>query len=93
MVLTNAGNAVIATTTEVRRNLKNVLEQAREKRVLVTSDGELVGGIVSPEMLEILDEALSDAYLVSVAEERFRALEEGRDELIDADEFWARFGV
>jgi PHD/YefM family antitoxin component YafN of YafNO toxin-antitoxin module len=84
------GDAAVATTTEVRRNLKDVLEQARSTRVYVTNDGELVGGIISPELMEMLDELLADREMARVAEHRLNAIHRGEDALLDEDEFWSR---
>jgi prevent-host-death family protein len=93
MLVIKGSNAAVATTTEVRRNLKDVLEQARTARVYVTNDGELVGGIVSAEMMELLDEILADRELARVAEQRLAAIRSGEDTLLDEDEFWARAGL
>lgn len=93
MLVIKGSNAAVATTTEVRRNLKDVLEQARTARVYVTNDGELVGGIVSAEMMEFLDEILSDREMALVAEQRLAAIRSGEDTLLDEDEFWTRAGL
>jgi prevent-host-death family protein len=93
MLVIKGSNAAVATTTEVRRNLKDVLEQARTARVYVTNDGELVGGIVSAEMMELLDEILSDREMTRVAEKRLTAIRSGEDTLVDEDEFWTRAGL
>jgi prevent-host-death family protein len=93
MLVIKGSNAAVATTTEVRRNLKDVLEQARSARVYVTNDGELVGGIVSAEMMELLDEILADREMTRVAERRLTAIQSGEDTLLDEDEFWARAGL
>lgn len=93
MLVIKGSNAAVATTTEVRRNLKDVLEQARTSRVYVTNDGELVGGIVSAEMMELLDEVLSDREMARVAEQRLAAARSGEDTLLDEDEFWTRAGL
>lgn len=93
MLVIKGSNAAVATTTEVRRNLKDVLEQARTSRVYVTNDGELVGGIVSAEMMELLDEILADREITRVAEQRLGAIRSGEDTLLDEDEFWTRAGL
>jgi PHD/YefM family antitoxin component YafN of YafNO toxin-antitoxin module len=93
MLVIKGSNAAVATTTEVRRNLRDVLEQAKTSRVYVTNDGELVGGIVSAEMMELLDEVLSDREMTRVAEHRLTAIRSGEDRLLDEDEFWARAGL
>jgi prevent-host-death family protein len=93
MLVIKGSNAAVATTTEVRRNLKDVLEQAQTARVYVTNDGELVGGIVSAEMMELLDEILADREMSRVAEQRLSAIRSGEDKLLDEDEFWTRAGL
>lgn len=93
MLVIKGSNAAVATTTEVRRNLKDVLEQARTSRVYVTNDGELVGGIVSAEMMELLDEVLADREMARVAEQRLEAIHSGEDTLVDEGDFWTRAGL
>ena len=93
MLVIKGSNAAVATTTEVRRNLKDVLEQAKTVRVYITSDGELVGGIVSADMMELLDEILADRELTRVAERRLEAIRSGKQKLLEEDEFWSRAGL
>lgn len=93
MLVIKGSNAAVATTTEVRRNLKDVLAQARTARVYVTNDGELVGGIISAEMMGLLDEVLADREMALQAEHRLAAIRSGEDALLDEDEFWARAGL
>jgi len=54
-----------------------MFEQSRTTRVYVTNDGELVGGIISPEMMQILDEVLADREAGEVAAERLAAIRSG----------------
>ncbi len=93
MLEIKSGSAAVATTTEVRRNLKAMFDRAKTTRVYVTNDGELVGGIVSPEMMDILDEALADREMVRIAGERLEEIRSGRQKLINEDEFWSRAGL
>lgn len=93
MLVIKGSNAAVATTTEVRRNLKDILEQAKTARVYITSDGELVGGIVGADMMELLDEILADRELTRVAERRLKAIRSGEQKLLDEDEFWSRAGL
>ncbi len=53
-------------------------------------DGEPIGGIVSLEMLELLQDVLEDRYISSIGEQRLQSIREGEDNLLDADDFWAR---
>ncbi|HET6231677.1 MAG TPA: hypothetical protein VFE05_16505 [Longimicrobiaceae bacterium] len=93
MLKIKGSQATVATTSEVRRNLKTIFEEARTSRVFVTSDGELVGGIIGPEMMEILDEALADRELVEVSSRRLAEIRAGKQKLLDEDEFWAKAGL
>jgi PHD/YefM family antitoxin component YafN of YafNO toxin-antitoxin module len=93
MLVIKGSNAAVATTTEVRRNLKDILEQAKTARVYITNDGELVGGIVGADMMELLDEILADRELTRVAERRLEAIRSGEQKLLDEDEFWSRAGL
>ncbi len=93
MLVIKGSNAAVATTTEVRRNLKDVLEQAKTARVYITNDGELVGGIVGADMMELLDEILADREMVRVAERRLEAIRSGEQKLLDEDEFWSHAGL
>jgi PHD/YefM family antitoxin component YafN of YafNO toxin-antitoxin module len=90
MLVIKGGDAAVATTTEVRRNLKDILQQARSTRVYVTNDGELVGGIISPELMELLDELLADREMARVAGARLAAAERDESRLLDEDDFWRR---
>ncbi len=93
MLVISKGNAAVATTTEVRNNLKKMFDQAKSARVYVTNDGALVGGIVSPEMMEILDEALAEREMAAVAANRLGEIRAGKQALLDEDEFWSRAGL
>lgn len=93
MLVISKGNAAVATTTEVRNNLKKMFDQAKSARVYVTNDGALVGGIVSPEMMEILDEALAERDMAVVAGNRLGEIRAGKQALLDEDEFWSRAGL
>ena len=56
----------------------------------VTKDGQPIGGLVSMEMMEILEEALADRQLAAIAAERFAAVKDGTDVMLDEKEFFAR---
>lgn len=90
MLVIKGGSAAVATASEVRRNLKQMFEQARTTRVYVTNDGELVGGIVSPQMMEMLDELLIDHEMGEVAASRLAAIRLDDSRLLDEDEFWSQ---
>lgn len=84
------GSAVFATMGDLKMRAKQTIEKAQEKPVYLLRDGEPVGGIVSLEMLELLQDVLEDRYLSDVAGQRLQAIRDGSDELLDEEDFWAR---
>ena len=84
------GSAAFATMGDLKTQARRTVEMAQERPVYLLRDGEPVGGIVSMEMLDILQEALEDGYVAQVARERLDAIREGAEDLIDEEEFWAR---
>jgi hypothetical protein len=90
MLVINAPGAAVVTTTEVKRDLPGTFKVAEERRVYVTKDGQPIGGIVSMAMMEFLEEALAERQMAKVAGERLEAVRAGSDELIDADDFFAK---
>lgn len=84
------GPAAIATIQDLKTRLKATLDAAQEMPVYVTRGGEPVAGIVSMEMMEILQEALEDRYIGQVAGERLQAIQAGEEELLDEEDFWAQ---
>lgn len=84
------GSAAFATMGELKNRAKQTIEKAQERPVYVLRDGEPVGGIVSIEMLELLQDVLEERYVSDRARQRLQSLREGSDDLLDEDEFWAR---
>lgn len=84
------GSAAFATMGDLKNRAKQTIEKAQEKPVYLLRDGEPVGGIVSIEMLELLQDVLEDRYISDVAQQRLQALRDGTDELLDEDDFWAQ---
>lgn len=84
------GSAAFATMGDLKTRAKQTIEKAQEKPVYLLRDGEPVGGLVSIDMLELLQDVLEDRYISDVAQQRLEAIREGSDELLDADEFWAQ---
>jgi PHD/YefM family antitoxin component YafN of YafNO toxin-antitoxin module len=84
------GSAAFATMGDLKTRAKQTIEKAQEKPVYLLRDGEPVGGIVSIEMLELLQDVLEDRYISDVAQQRLQALRDGTDELLDEDDFWTR---
>ena len=83
------GSAAIATMGDLKTRTKQTIEKAQEKPVYLLRDGEPVGGIVSLEMLELLQDALEERYMSAIAQARLKALREGDAELLEETEFWA----
>jgi PHD/YefM family antitoxin component YafN of YafNO toxin-antitoxin module len=84
------GSAAFATVGDLKTRAKQTIEKAQEKPVYLLRNGEPVGGIVSIEMLELLQDVLEDRYIADVAHQRLQALRDGTDELLNEDDFWAR---
>ncbi len=84
------GPAAIATIQDLKARLKATLDTAQEMPVYVTRGGEPVAGIVSMEMMEILQEAPEDRYIGHVAGERLQAIRSGEEELLDEKDFWVQ---
>jgi len=83
------GSAAIATMGDLKTRTKQTIDKAQEKPVYLLRDGEPVGGIVSLEMLELLQDALEERYMSAIAQARLKALREGDAELLEETEFWA----
>ena len=84
------GSAAFATMGDLKTRAKQTIEKAQEKPVYLLRDGEPVGGIVSIEMVELLQDVLEDRYISDVAHQRLQALRDGDDELLDEGAFWAQ---
>jgi PHD/YefM family antitoxin component YafN of YafNO toxin-antitoxin module len=84
------GSAAFATMGDLKARAKETIEKAQEKPVYLLRDGAPVAGIVSIEMLELLQDILEDRYLSEVAQQRLQAVRDGVDDLLDEEEFWAR---
>lgn len=84
------GSAAFATMGDLKTRARQTIQKAQEKPVYLLRDGEPVGGIVSIDMIELLQDVLEDRYISDVAQQRLEAIRDGSDELLDADEFWAQ---
>jgi hypothetical protein len=84
------GSAAFATMGDLKTRARQTIEKAQEKPVYLLRDGEPVGGIVSIEMIELLQDVLEDRYIADVARQRLEALRNGTDDLLDEDDFWAQ---
>jgi PHD/YefM family antitoxin component YafN of YafNO toxin-antitoxin module len=90
MFIVNAPLAAILTATELKQDVRGAFTAAEQHRVYVTKDGQPIGGLVSMEMMEILEETLADRQLAAIAAERLAAVDAGTDDLLDEKEFFAR---
>jgi PHD/YefM family antitoxin component YafN of YafNO toxin-antitoxin module len=91
-VLEVKGPALVKTTTEIRGSIKETFEEAQETLVYVTSNSDPVGAVIGLKHLKLLEEAIEKQEterLAAIAEDRFRRLREGTEELLDENEFWA----
>lgn len=59
LVIKHPGAAVV-TTTEAKRDLPGAFRVAEKMRVYVTKDGQPIGGLVSLEMMALLEQALAE---------------------------------
>jgi hypothetical protein len=59
LVIKHPGAAVV-TTTEAKRDLPGTFKVAEQMRVYVTKDGQPIGGLVSLEMMALLEQALAE---------------------------------
>lgn len=89
MFVIRAPGAAVVTTSEAKRDIPGTFRVAENHRVYVTKDGQPIGGMVSMEMMALLEEALADRDMAAVAGQRFDAVRSGADALLDADDFFA----
>ncbi|MHB8838896.1 MAG: hypothetical protein ACYC7F_08090 [Gemmatimonadaceae bacterium] len=60
MLVIKQPGAAVVTTTEAKRDLPGTFKVAEKMRVYVTKDGQPIGGLVSMEMLAVLEQALAE---------------------------------
>lgn len=60
MFVIKAPGAAIVTTSEAKRDLPGTFKVAEQTRVYVTKDGQPIGGLVSMEMMALLEQALAE---------------------------------
>ncbi len=89
MFVINAPGAAVVTTSEAKRDIPGTFKVAENHRVYVTKDGQPIGGMVSMAMMGLLEEALADRQMTTVASRRLDAIREGSDQLLEADDFFA----
>jgi len=59
MLVIKQPGAAVVTTTEAKRDLPGAFKVAERMRVYVTKDGQPIGGLVSLEMMHMLEEAMA----------------------------------
>lgn len=53
-------DAAVMTTTDAKKDLPGAFKVAEQTRVYVTRDGRPIGGLVSMEMMQLLERALAE---------------------------------
>ncbi len=81
-------SAVIATVSELKMKTKETVGAAQHGPVYLVRDGKPVAGIISMEMMAILEEALEDRRMARLADARLEAIRQGEDDLLGEDAFW-----
>lgn len=81
--------AVIATVSELKTKTKETLGAVQRGPVYVVRDGQPVAGIISMDMMAVLEEALEDRRMARVAGARLQATQSGDEALVDEGAFWA----
>ena len=79
----------MATMSDLKTQAKQTLAATKDARIYVLNDGKPVAGLVSLELMGILEEVLEDRALAHVAMQRHAAIESGEDTLLEEDEFFA----
>lgn len=60
MLVIKQPGAAVVTTTEAKRDLPGAFKVAEKMRVYVTKDGQPIGGLVSLDMMSLLEQALAE---------------------------------
>ena len=79
----------MATMSDLKTQAKQTLAATKDARIYLLNDGKPVAGLVSLELMGILEEVLEDRALAHVAMQRHAAIESGEDMLLEEDEFFA----
>lgn len=87
MFVIKAPGAAVVTTSEAKRDIPGTFKVAENHRVYVTKDGQPIGGMVSMAMMALLEEALADRQMATVAAQRLAAVRDGSEELVEIDDF------
>lgn len=80
----------MATMSDLKTQAKQTLAAAQDARIYVLNDGKPVAGIVSLEIMSLVEDLLEDQALAKVAQERVTAVESGSEALLDEDDFFAQ---
>lgn len=79
----------IATMSDLKTHAKQTLAATKDARIYVLNDGKPIAGLVSLELMAMIEEFIEDRALAQVAMERHAAIEAGDDALLEEDEFFA----
>ena len=60
MLVIDAPRAAVVSTTEVKKDVRGAFKTAESYRVYVTKDGQPIGGMVSMEMMALLEQSLAE---------------------------------
>ena len=90
MLVIDAPRAAVISTTEVKKDVRGAFKAAEDYRVYVTKDGQPIGGIISMQMMGILEDALENLQIAGIATDRLAAVRAGAEALLDADDFFAQ---
>lgn len=79
----------MASMSDLKSNAKQTLAATKDARIYVLNDGKPVAGLVSLEVMAMIEEFIEDRALTQVAMERHAAIEAGDDALLEEDAFFA----
>jgi hypothetical protein len=85
--------AVVKATSEVRNNIKETFDEAQERVVYVMNNRKPLGAVIGLKHLKLLEAALereAEERLAAIAEQRYQRYLEGKEELLDEEEFRSR---
>lgn len=79
----------MASMSDLKTHAKQTLAATKDARIYVLNDGKPIAGLVSLDLMAMLEELIEDRALAQVAMERHAAVEAGTEELLDEAEFFA----
>ncbi len=82
------GNAVVATVSDLRKNVKTTVEKAAKRPVYLVSDGRPVAMLVGVNLWEKILELLENARDIEVATRRIEQANQDPTEVLSSEDFW-----